>query len=64
MDRPVINELASEGVRALIGAGARVQGQGIFERCVVCPGASASAPLRDAIVAPSGRVIPAWVAKN
>jgi mannose-1-phosphate guanylyltransferase len=45
--------------QALIGAGARVQGRGVVERCVVCPGASATAPLRDAIVAPSGRVIPA-----
>ena len=42
---------------ALIGAGARVHGRGRFERCVVCPGASARAPLSDAIVAPSGRVI-------
>ena len=47
--------------QALIGAGARVQGRGVLERCVVCPGASATAPLRDAIVAPSGRVIPAHV---
>jgi len=45
--------------QALIGEGARVQGRGVIERCVVCPGASAVAPLRDAIVAPSGRVIPA-----
>jgi len=42
---------------ALVGAGARVQGAGRLERCVVCPGATATAPLRDAIVAPSGRVI-------
>jgi mannose-1-phosphate guanylyltransferase len=47
--------------QALVGAGARVQGQGVVERCVVCPGASAVAPLRDAIVAPSGRVIRAHV---
>ncbi len=47
--------------QALIGAGARVHGRGLFERCVVCPGASAVAPLSDAIVAPSGRVIRAHV---
>ena len=43
--------------QALIGAGARVQGRGLLQRCVVCPGATATAPLSDAIVAPSGRVI-------
>jgi mannose-1-phosphate guanylyltransferase len=52
--------------QALVGAGARVQGRGLLERCVVCPGANAVAPLSDAIVAPSGRVIrvPGLVAKN
>lgn len=52
------------GVRlqdSLVGAGARVSGQGTLTRCVVCPGATALAPLTDAIVAPSGRVIPAHV---
>jgi mannose-1-phosphate guanylyltransferase len=44
-------------VRSVVSAGARVTGQGRLERCVVCPGAVAVAPLRDAIVAPSGRVI-------
>jgi mannose-1-phosphate guanylyltransferase len=43
--------------QALVGSGARVEGRGLLERCVVCPGARAVAPLRDAIVAPSGRVI-------
>jgi len=43
--------------QALIGAGGRVRGQGRLERCVVCPGATAVAPICDAIVAPSGRVI-------
>jgi mannose-1-phosphate guanylyltransferase len=43
---------------SVIGAGARVRGQGLLERCVVCPGAVAVAPLSDAIVAPSGRVVP------
>jgi mannose-1-phosphate guanylyltransferase len=47
--------------QSLVGAGARVLGQGLLERCVVCPGATAIAPLCDAIVAPSGRVIPAHV---
>ena len=56
-------ELA-RGVRlqdSLVGAGARVTGEGTLTRCVVCPGAAAQAPLSDAIVAPSGRVIPAHV---
>jgi mannose-1-phosphate guanylyltransferase len=43
--------------RSVVGAGARIAGQGVLERCLVCPGASATAPLCDAIVAPSGRVI-------
>jgi mannose-1-phosphate guanylyltransferase len=42
---------------SVVGAGARVVGQGSLERCVVCPGATAVAPLADAIVAPSGRVV-------
>jgi mannose-1-phosphate guanylyltransferase len=46
---------------SVVGAGARVLGQGLLERCVVCPGATATAPLYDVIVAPSGRVIPAHV---
>lgn len=56
-------ELA-RGVRleeSLVGAGARVVGQGTLTRCVVCPGATVTAPLSDAIVAPSGRVIAAHV---
>jgi len=44
---------------SVIGAGARVSGQGVLERCVVCPGASVVAPLRDVIVAPSGRLVSA-----
>ncbi len=46
---------------SLVGAGARVLGSGALTRCVVCPGATVSAPLTDAIVAPSGRVIAAHV---
>jgi len=42
---------------SVIGAGARVVGSGLVERCLVCPGAQVTAPLRDAIVAPSGRRI-------
>ncbi|MEO6599317.1 MAG: nucleotidyltransferase family protein [Polyangiaceae bacterium] len=56
-------ELA-RGVRledSLVGAGARVLGQGTLTRVVVCPGATVTAPLSDAIVAPSGRVISAHV---
>jgi mannose-1-phosphate guanylyltransferase len=52
----------ASGVRlqsSLVGAGARVLGQGSLERCVVCPGATVTAPLSGAIVAPSGRVIAA-----
>jgi len=36
---------------AIVGAGAFVRGHGVIERCVVWPGATAIAPLRDAIVA-------------
>ena len=43
---------------SVVSAGARVEGHGLLERCVVCPGATAFAPLADAIVAPSGRVVP------
>ncbi|HWZ90019.1 MAG TPA: NDP-sugar synthase [Polyangiaceae bacterium] len=54
-------ELAStvQARSSVVGAGARVRGHGLLERCVVCPGAIASAPLSDAIVAPSGRVVSA-----
>jgi len=43
--------------QALVGASATVQGSGRLTRVIVLPGASARAPLADAIVAPSGRVI-------
>jgi mannose-1-phosphate guanylyltransferase len=39
-------------VHCIIGAGATVTGQGRLERVVVWPGATANAPLRDAIVTP------------
>ena len=48
-------------LNSLVGEGARVLGEGALTRCVVCPGATATAPLTDVIVAPSGRVIPAHV---
>jgi mannose-1-phosphate guanylyltransferase len=47
--------------QSVVGAGVRVSGEGMLERCVVCPGACVEAPLHDAIVAPSGRVIPSYV---
>lgn len=47
--------------QSIVGAGARVTGSGCIERSVVCPGATVSAPLRDVLVAPSGRVIPVHV---
>jgi mannose-1-phosphate guanylyltransferase len=43
--------------RAIVGAGARVEGTGLVERSVVWPGARAQAPLRDVVVARSGRVV-------
>jgi mannose-1-phosphate guanylyltransferase len=55
VERPAAVELR----QCVIGAGARITGRGVLERCVVCPGATVSAPLQDAIVAPSGRVISA-----
>ncbi|HEV3191214.1 MAG TPA: sugar phosphate nucleotidyltransferase [Polyangiaceae bacterium] len=36
--------------RALVGEGARVLGSGVLARCVVWPGATAIAPLQDAVV--------------
>ncbi len=45
--------------RSVVGAGARVTGDGAVEECVVLPGAFARAPLRRAIVTPSGRVLQA-----
>jgi mannose-1-phosphate guanylyltransferase len=42
---------------SVVGAGASVSGTGAFDRCVVWPGAHAVAPLADAIVTTSGRVV-------
>lgn len=43
--------------RSIVGRGAAVEGRGLLEQVVVLPGARVKAPLRDAIVAPSGRVV-------
>lgn len=43
--------------RALLGAGARVVGQGRLSRVVAWPGAVVEAPLADAIVTGGGRVV-------
>jgi mannose-1-phosphate guanylyltransferase len=37
---------------SIVGAGARVTGAGVLRRCVIWPGAVASAPLSDCIVTP------------
>jgi mannose-1-phosphate guanylyltransferase len=41
----------------VLGRGAVVEGAGVLERCVVWPEAHARAPLREAIVLTSGRVV-------
>jgi mannose-1-phosphate guanylyltransferase len=46
-----------EPASVLLSAGAELEGEGRAERVVLLPGARASAPLCDAIVTPSGRVI-------
>ena len=43
--------------QTVVGADARVDGNGLVERCVLWPGARATAPLRDAIVTAGGRVV-------
>jgi mannose-1-phosphate guanylyltransferase len=42
--------------RSIVGRGARVEGQGTLARCVVWPGACATAPLEGAVVTPWGVV--------
>ncbi len=44
-------------VESLVGEGASVAGQGVVERCVVWPRAQVEAPLADAIVTTTGRVV-------
>jgi mannose-1-phosphate guanylyltransferase len=46
-----------EVVRAVVADGARLTGRGVISRCVICPGASVQAPLRDALVTPTGRIV-------
>ncbi len=51
--------VVAAGVRlqgAVVGAGARVEAEGTLERCVVWPGAVATAPAVGAVVAAEGRV--------
>jgi mannose-1-phosphate guanylyltransferase len=52
--------VVGEGVllsESVVGAGAWVRGSGPIERCVLWPGARASAPLAGAIVTPGGQVV-------
>ena len=42
---------------SLVGHGARIDGRGRIERCVLWPGARVAAPLSDAIVTSAGRVV-------
>jgi mannose-1-phosphate guanylyltransferase len=44
--------------RSIVGAGARVSGDGDVRGSVVWPGAEARAPLEDVVVTSSGRVVP------
>jgi mannose-1-phosphate guanylyltransferase len=49
-----------EGVelrRTVLGEGAHVEGRGLVERCVLWPGAHATAPMTDTIVTGGGRVV-------
>jgi mannose-1-phosphate guanylyltransferase len=50
--------------KSVIGRGARVTGEGRLERVVVWPGAEARAPLADAVVTRSGRVVRAQGANS
>jgi mannose-1-phosphate guanylyltransferase len=45
-----------ELVSCVIGAGAKVEGEGRVERCVVWPGARVQAPLADSVVTTGGRI--------
>lgn len=44
--------------RSVMRAGAVVEGAGVVSGCVVWPGARVRAPLKDAVVTSSGRVVP------
>lgn len=45
-----------ELVGSIVGEGATVRGAGRVERCVIWPGATATAPLADAVVTTAGKV--------
>lgn len=44
-------------VDSILGAGVRVRGEGELRRVIALPGARVEAPLEDAVVTPSGRVV-------
>jgi hypothetical protein len=44
-------------IDSVVGAGARVDGEGLVERCVLWPGACVTAPLADAVVTTRGQVV-------
>lgn len=48
--------------QSVIGAGATLTGRGRLRRVVVWPGATARAPLEDAVVTTKGRVVPVKLA--
>jgi hypothetical protein len=45
-------------VGCILGARARILGEGSLERCIVWPDATVVAPICDAVVTTTGRVIP------
>jgi hypothetical protein len=51
-------------VESVVGAGARVDGEGDLRRVVVWPGARARAPLADAVVTARGAVVAAILAER
>ena len=42
---------------SVLGPRVRLTGRGAVSRCVICAGAAAEAPLADAVVTPSGRIL-------
>lgn len=48
--------------QTVVGAGARVTGRGVVDRCVVWPGAALEAPARGVVATPGGRRV-AWIAQ-
>lgn len=45
-------------IQTVVGAGARVTGRGVVERCVVWPGATLEAPARGVVATAGGRLVP------